>query len=733
MVTIKDIARAAGVAQGTVSNVLNEKGNVSSEKIKQVMDAAASLGYIPNERAKLLRKGRSDLLAVILPNLRSKQYIDFFMSFKAYAENHNYSVCQYLTNDDQPEAEINALQDIRSLMPAGIASFTSFTSQSDYIPYLDGKKKIRENIIFIERDPDISCKYIGFNYGQAGKELARKALEKKYTNICILTGSLRLSNELEFYDGFMDTMKNSSCSVYHIQTDSYRKLQNVMQIFHDSTPQAIFISNYGFAESVKDVHNTFYPELSLNIHTVSPVFTLPENDFDKYELNYRQLGKIAAETLIEHDLTGKYPEKRILENSGFRDWFSNIIYSDNKSPLNILTLDTPSAYTLRSLSRLYTQKTGIPVNITIYSYDEIYEAFTNMSKDSVFDILRLDVTWLSWFAEKILQPLDGIDPSVSQCLNEFIDGTIEPFSMINGHVYALPTSPSMQLLFYRKDLFNDPIYRRTYFEKYREELLPPDTFDKFNRIAAFFTKSLNPASPVDYGATLTLGSTGVAGSEFLARFFSYQDNLYDEHYNVTLNSPAAVRALEQLVEIRNYSSPKYNSWWTNTATSFASGNIAMTLLYSNYASDLLSSTSKVVGNIGYALVPGGNPVIGGGTLGVSKYSRRANEALSFIRWICSETIASAETLLGSVSPCKKSYENYEIVNSYPWLNFAKDSFVMAKGRRVPELSGFPFDERRFLSIIGMAVKNAYSNVQSPTVALEQAQKMYDEQFLHRDV
>lgn len=731
MVTIKDIARAAGVAQGTVSNVLNEKGNVSSEKIKQVMDAAASLGYIPNERAKLLRKGRSDLLAVILPNLRSKQYLDFFMSFKAYAENHNYSVCQYLTNDDQPDAEINALQDIRSLMPAGIASFTSFTSQSDYIPYLDGKKKIRENIIFIERDPDISCKYIGFNYGQAGKELAKKALEKKYTNICILTGSLRLSNELAFYDGFMDTMKNSSCSVSHIQTDSYRKLQNVMQIFHDSTPQAIFISNYGFAESVKDIHNTFYPELSLNIHTVSPVFTLPENDFDKYELNYRQLGKIAAETLIENDLSGKYPEKRILENSGFRDWFSNIIYSDNKSPLNILTLDTPSAYTLRSLSRLYTQKTGIPVNITIYSYDEIYEAFTNMSKDSVFDILRLDVTWLSWFAEKILQPLDGIDPSVAQCLNEFIDGTIEPFSMINGHVYALPTSPSMQLLFYRKDLFNDPIYRRTYFEKYREELLPPDTFDKFNRIAAFFTKSLNPASPVDYGATLTLGSTGVAGSEFLARFFSYQDNLYDEHYNVALNSPAAVRALEQLVEIRNYSSPKYNSWWTNTATSFAGGNIAMTLLYSNYASDLLSSTSKVVGNIGYALVPGGNPVIGGGTLGVSKYSRRSNEALSFIRWICSETIASAETLLGSVSPCKKSYENYEIVNSYPWLNFAKDCFVMARGRRVPELSGFPFDERRFLSIIGMAVKNAYSNVQSPKVALDHAQKMYNEQFLNR--
>ena len=48
MTTIKDIARAAGVAQGTVSNVLNGKGNVSSEKIRQVMDAAAALGYVPN-------------------------------------------------------------------------------------------------------------------------------------------------------------------------------------------------------------------------------------------------------------------------------------------------------------------------------------------------------------------------------------------------------------------------------------------------------------------------------------------------------------------------------------------------------------------------------------------------------------------------------------------------------------------------------------------------------------
>ena len=74
MATIKDIAKLAGVAQGTVSNVLNGKGNVSSEKIRRVMNAVHQLGYVHNERAALLRKGFNDSLAVIMPDSAAKQY-----------------------------------------------------------------------------------------------------------------------------------------------------------------------------------------------------------------------------------------------------------------------------------------------------------------------------------------------------------------------------------------------------------------------------------------------------------------------------------------------------------------------------------------------------------------------------------------------------------------------------------------------------------------------------------
>ena len=46
MITVKDIARLASVSQGTVSNVLNNRGNVSAEKIQRVTDAAKQLGYV---------------------------------------------------------------------------------------------------------------------------------------------------------------------------------------------------------------------------------------------------------------------------------------------------------------------------------------------------------------------------------------------------------------------------------------------------------------------------------------------------------------------------------------------------------------------------------------------------------------------------------------------------------------------------------------------------------------
>lgn len=755
MVTIKDIAKEAGVAQGTVSNVLNGKGNVSSEKIKRVMLAAKKLGYVPNERAALLRRGVSNSLAVVMPDSRFRQHEDFYFSFKSYAQDRGYTVTRYMTNENTAFGEKEALAEIRPLLVKGVACISSVAGTSYEKQVYGNEISLQEealpSVVFVERKLGIGGDFMGFDYREAGKAMAEKAKKGGYQRVCLLTGDLRFSNEADFYQGFSRAMEGSPCRVIHIQTDSFRRYQNMMQIVNGSAPQAFFISNYGFAESVKDVCATFYdqgkrPEL----FTVSPVFTMPEHDFIKYEMNYRKLGKMAAEYLIglaerredsrekqnsqetQDSQEGQDREKeRILEGEGFRDWYFNLSAPKEPRPINVLTLDSPEAYIMRNFSRLYTKKTGVKVNICIYSYEEIYEAFNTMDPSSEFDVLRLDVTWLSWFAQKLLLPLSDIDPQIGQGFGEFLEGTLEHYAKVHGKIYTLPATPSVQMLYYRKDLFESPIWRRMYYEQFKKELAPPKTFEEFNRIASFFTKTINPSSPVDYGATITLGSTGVAGSEYLSRLFSHQENLYDTDRRIRLDSDTALLALKEMTALKPCTAPEYCSWWTNTAARFADGNYAMSLLYSNYAGDLLSPSSKIAGKIGCTMVPGDNPVIGGGSLGIFRYSKQPEEALSFIKWICSEPVSSASALLGSTSPCRKTYENYEVIQSFPWLDLVRECFTLTHGERIPKESGLAFDERRFLSILGMAVKNAYSGITEPEEALRKAQERFERHFQTR--
>ena len=113
---------------------------------------------------------------------------------------------------------------------------------------------------------------------------------------------------------------------------------------------------------------------------------------------------------------------------------------------------------------------------------------------------------------------------------------LDKYAYIRGKVYALPITPSVQLLFYRKDLFENTGIKRLYQEKYKEELKIPDSFEKYNQIAEFFTNLDSAEYNVKCGASVALGNFGVAASEFLARFFSYKEHLYDENGKIIINN-----------------------------------------------------------------------------------------------------------------------------------------------------------------------------------------------------
>lgn len=719
MATFKDIAEAAGVSYGTVSNVLNGRGNVSSEKIQRVLDAAAQLGYTPNQGAQLLRKGNSNLLAVVVPNIGDRQYSDFYISFRNYAESMGYRTALYLHDGSHHREESLAIE-IRSALAAGIAVVSSLSGKHD--PYMQSGFTPSE-VLFAEQRPFEQYDYVGFDYRLIGQEMGRKA--RNYKHVALLTEGAESYITREITQSFIKETEGSPCHIQHYEKETaVRSAALSLDIFSSSPmPEAVFSVTINHANSLRNIHQNFFEGQKLDIYTVSPLFTLPTTDFNKYELNYRLLGKTAAEQLIRNISTPYQKQQTtILPNTGFRNW--NPGCPPHEGTLTMMTLDSPTALIVRNMARMYTKHTGVPVNVAIYPYDGVHELLTSMNDSTPFDIIRLDATWMSHFGTRIFEPLDKLDPQVRKLQDTYLSDLLDRYGGLSDKIYALPETPSAQMLFYRKDLFEDTAIRRLYQEETHSILQPPSTFEEYNQIAAFFTRELNPDSPVRYGTGLTLGNTGVAATEFLSRYFALTRDLFDSNDQILLTSDAAIQALTELVECRSYASPVINSWWRDTAHAFADGNVAMTILYSNYASELTGKDSRIRGNIGFAMVPGGNPLYGGGSIGVCRYSKNKELAYHFIKWLCSENVSTAMTLLGSVSPCREAYTNYQVIDTYPWLSMSKECFEKSNAHRFPHTSPSGFNERRFLAILGTQVLGAINGSCSITDALHQAALQY---------
>ena len=720
MATIIDVAKMAGVSQGTASNVLNGKGNVSSEKIRAVEEAARKLGYTINERAKILRKGSGNIVCVIVPSMECRHYRDFYYCLKNYAEKKGCMAELLITNGNK-QTEYNMIQWAKSVMALGVAVITCLNEKEAKEAYAGFKK-----VCFVERKGASGSDYIGFDYGLAGEKIAGSVQQDGHRKVLIVTDSLKFSNENEFCRGLCTTLGEKKIKFAHITTDSRRLSHSIIDtLVQGDEYDAMVTTNVRFAEKMRNVMENFAPEYHIPIYTMSSIASLPEGDYQRYELNYGLVGKLVAERIIDGTKEEKIERELICENDGFREWNRIDLAKKPAERLRILAIDSPETMILQGVARLYTEETGTQIEFDVLAYDDLYQQFLKAEHSDYYDIFRMDVTWLPLLSERILVPLEELDENIEEVHKEYIPALINKYSRVHGRNYALPITPSTQLLFYRKDLFENTVIKRLYSETYKSELKIPKTFEEYNKIAEFF--ATNEALEEHYFSNLTLGSMGVTATEFLCRLFSHKKHLYGKDGKVVVNDEAGVLAMQELMTAKQYSDKKVVHWWKTSAREFAEGKLAMMINFSNYASEIIGAGSKVVGNIGVAMVPGRNPIYGGGTVGISKNSHQKEDALAFIKWITTEPAASGMAALGSVSPCAKTYNKYDIIDVFPWLELSKDCFSKSHTQRIPADSDKAFDEIKFLNIVGMAVENVMMGFLSAEESLNRAQKLIDEE------
>ena len=110
-VSIRDIARMAGVSIATVSRVINDNGRFSEETRKRVQKAIDESGYVTNMAAKSLREARSKTIGMIVPDISN----DFFSTLALHTEQalarEGYSVfvCNNTNRVDRERSYIRTL------------------------------------------------------------------------------------------------------------------------------------------------------------------------------------------------------------------------------------------------------------------------------------------------------------------------------------------------------------------------------------------------------------------------------------------------------------------------------------------------------------------------------------------------------------------------------------------------------------------------------------------------
>ncbi len=716
MPTIKDIARAAGVSQGTVSNVLNGRGNVSVEKINLVQKAVKDLGYQTNEKARLLREGVSKSIAVILPDITIPCYAQLYSELHDFVLQKGYSLQLYQTKD-MPAIEKSILKNIESSIISGIISVTCL---SDAAKYYNTQLMKGISKIFAIRKPDMSCNFIGFDYTAAGRELADYITEMGYKSVGLFSGPLSYSNEADFISNFHNNCAHTLQNYIHVEAEYVEINQKSFELASVSLlPECIISTSPIYVNALKNAYHYRGIEHLPEFIVLTSTSSLKGTYYTEYQFDFRKLGQDLGRQIFM--LNKNVPcTQKVLDKTGFFPIRNYPAILPVHQTLNLLTIASPTTTALTDILPLFQKETGIQVNVTSLDYDEAYNTIQSFGDSGGYDIFRMDMAWGQWFADKYLTPFESISNYSDDLFQNILPDLTEDYCRFNGVLCAFPLDPSVQLLFYRKDLFEDSVIKRGYYEKYKTELKAPDTFEELNKIAKFFTKKYSPLSPTDYGITMVTGNIGMASCELIPRLLASQTA--SPAAPLIMNNAESHSALQNYLECSDYCKNTDNIWWNQAVEEFASGNTAMTIIFANHASKIIGNQStRVAGKLGFSTIPGGKPLLGGGILGIAKVSDKKEAAMEFFNWLSRNDISLMITLLGGTSGNATTYSSPEIIQYFPWMPEVKHNFSFGVGRKNWLSSKHIIEERAIEQILGISIRNALTGNISIEKALDYAQ------------
>lgn len=193
-VTVKDIALAAGVSVGTVSNALSGRPGVKAELQKRVVEAARTLGYRTNAVAANLRRRNSRTVGLCIPALNNPFFCDLMQRIVVLAEADGFDVLVLETREDGRD-EAKKLESLYSNRVRGVFMVPTAT--------WDGQRDDSVPMVVVDRiRPEEQLPSVALDNHQATETAVQYLYDLGHRSIWFVVNSSHIWNSRQRVDGF---------------------------------------------------------------------------------------------------------------------------------------------------------------------------------------------------------------------------------------------------------------------------------------------------------------------------------------------------------------------------------------------------------------------------------------------------------------------------------------------------------------------------------------------------
>jgi len=311
--TIRDVAELAGVSVASVSRYLNKKGYVGQETAARIEAAIRALKFEPNIVARNLARGRSGMLAILVPNLENPFFTFLLKAVTEEATKEGYGVLVWTYSRDTGHAFADLVR--RRFVDALIVATHGIT-----VNELQAIEKRGVPMILLDRAPAFSRSIaLRVRDRKGGRDAVRHLWEQGYRNIAHIAGPLGYVPARERLGGYVEGLLEVGSSQGPIFVESdfsfLGGVEAAQRLFVDHPGiDAIFVANdlmaFGVLKFLTRLGRKVPEEVGLVGYDGIPIVEMVRPELSTVAQPVEELGQKAvasALSLLDH------PEQEIRE------------------------------------------------------------------------------------------------------------------------------------------------------------------------------------------------------------------------------------------------------------------------------------------------------------------------------------------------------------------------------------------------------------------------------------